>query len=336
MRNKKRRSDALVCSLSAMRAAFGFAALVLASGFIFAAGSSSPEWAYGVQNPPVQRPAEERDNTPRHIEGSDLTFTKSQINDPFGPADWFPGDHPKMPEIVSNGRKPAILACALCHLPNGKGRPENASVVGFTHEYFVNQMHEFRDGNRNSADSRKGNTKVMIRIAKAMTDEEIEASAKYFCAMKWTPWVKVQEATEIPKMYTAVGLFLPLPGNEKEPLGDRIIETPQNVPQAEGLRNPHSGFLAYVPRGSVAKGKQLVTNGEGKTACGVCHGVDLKGLGPVPGIAGRSPSYLVRQLYDIQQGTRKGDWNELMKPVVEKLSNEDMLNIAAYTASLEP
>ena len=77
--------------------------------------------------------------------------------------------------------------------------------------------------------------------------------------------------------------------------------------------------------------------GAGKTTeCGVCHGADLRGLGPVPGIAGRSPSYLVRQMYDMQQATRKGQWSELMKPVVSKLTHEDMIAIAAYAASRMP
>jgi cytochrome c553 len=56
----------------------------------------------------------------------------------------------------------------------------------------------------------------------------------------------------------------------------------------------------------------------------------------VPGIAGRSPSYVMRQLCDIQQGTRKGEWATLMKPVVANLNSEDMLAIAAYLASREP
>jgi cytochrome c553 len=81
----------------------------------------------------------------------------------------------------------------------------------------------------------------------------------------------------------------------------------------------------------------MATSGGGKTtACSVCHGADLKGMGPVPGIAGRSPSYLVRQLYDIQQGTRRGEWAALMKPVVSDLSEEDMLDIAAYVSSRKP
>jgi cytochrome c553 len=35
----------------------------------------------------------------------------------------------------------------------------------------------------------------------------------------------------------------------------------------------------------------------------------------------------------MQTDVRKGTWSELMKPVVAKLTAEDMLNIAAYTAS---
>jgi cytochrome c553 len=155
--------------------------------------------------------------------------------------------------------------------------------------------------------------------------------------MKWTPWIKVVEASSVPKTRIAGGMYLTLEGNEKEPLGQRIIETPVDAEGTEVLRNPRSGFIAYVPAGSVKKGEALVTKGAGKTTqCSLCHGADLKGLGPVPGIAGRSPSYLVRQLYDMQQGARKGVWTELMKPVVAGLTADDMLNIAAYTAGRTP
>ncbi len=196
-------------------------------------------------------------------------------------------------------------------------------------------MADFRTGARKSADTRKANTNVMIAIAKGMTDEELKASAEYFSAMKWTPWIKVVEAATVPKTRIAGGMFLRLEGNETEPIGDRIIETPENVEATEVLRDARSGFTAYVPPGSVKKGEALVnTGGGGKTTqCSVCHGPDLRGLGPVPGIAGRSPSYTARQLYDMQQDARKGEWSDLMKPVVAKLNNADILAIAAYTAS---
>ena len=69
--------------------------------------------------------------------------------------------------------------------------------------------------------------------------------------------------------------------------------------------------------------------------CSICHGQDLRGLGPVPGIAGRTASYLMRTLYDMQQGTRKGLWSDLMKAVVSDLSTEEMMNLVAYAASLD-
>jgi cytochrome c553 len=198
-------------------------------------------------------------------------------------------------------------------------------------------MYDFRDGKRKSAEPRKTNTNLMMVFAKGMTDEEIKAAAEYFGGMKWTPWIKVMETNTVPKTRLAGGMFLTLEGNEKEPLGKRIIETPVNGEATEVLRDDRSSFIAYVPVGSVKRGEALVTRGGGKTTqCGVCHGADLKGLGPVPGIAGRSPSYLVRQMYDMQQGARNGAWTQLMKPVVAKLSQEDLLDIAAYTASRMP
>jgi cytochrome c553 len=83
-----------------------------------------------------------------------------------------------------------------------------------------------------------------------------------------------------------------------EPIGQRIIEMPEDLERTE-LRDSASGFVAYVPVGSIAKGEALIAGGNGKTvACAICHGQDLRGLGPIPGLAGRSPSYIVRQLYD--------------------------------------
>jgi len=204
--------------------------------------------------------------------------------------------------------------------------------------YFIQQMNDFRNGLRKSAEPRKANTNAMITIAKALTPEEIRQSAEYFAAMPWTPWVRVVEASTVPKMESRGGIWVPLEGAAKEPLGNRIMETPENPERTEILRDPRSGFVAYVPSGSLKKGEALVkTGGNGRTeACGVCHGSDLMGLGPVPGIAGRSPSYLARQMFDMQAGARHGEWADLMKPVVAKLTEEDLVNISAYVASLMP
>jgi cytochrome c553 len=317
---------------------------LMALAFAFqtsAAAAEPPAWAYAIAPaPPAGTPAANpaaADTSQKQLPGSSLSFTRAQISNAFGPADWFPGDHPQMPDVVAHGRQPDVRACSLCHYPNGKGRPENAGVAGFPVAYFIQQMDDFRSGNRKSAEPRKANTNVMIAIAKGMTPDEIKAAAEYFGSMKWSPWIRVVETNMVPKTRIAGGMFLTVEGGEKEPLGQRIIETPENAEGTEVLRNPHSGFIAYVPPGSIKKGEELVTRGMGKTTqCGLCHGADLKGLGPVPGIAGRSPSYVVRQLYDMQQGARKGVWTELMKPVVAKLTDEDLLAIAAYTSSRMP
>jgi cytochrome c553 len=320
-----------------------------------ASAADPPAWAYGFATGATTAPAagaggrgfsgggrggsgrggrgpQAPDTTILHLDGSTGEFTRTQTNDGYGPADWFPGEHPQMPEIVAHGRRPDIRACALCHYPSGQGRAENAGVNGFPAEYFIQQLKDFAAGNRKSSDSRKQNTGAMASIAKAMTDDDMKASADYYAALPFKPWIKVQESTTAPKTRINGGLFLVLDGNETEPLGDRIIEVPVNAEMTETYRNPHSSFIAYAPVGSVRKGEALAKSGQ----CALCHGADLKGIGPVPTIAGRSPSYMVRQMYDMQQGTRKGLWTGLMKPVVAPLSQDDLLNLAAYVASRTP
>jgi cytochrome c553 len=312
-------------------------ALGAADVLVLRAAGEPPAWAYAIPAPApagAQAPSAP-DTSAKQVPGSALTFTRQQIADGFGPADWFPGDHPAMPDIVAHGKRPDARACGLCHYPNGKGRQENAGVAGLPVSYFVQQMNDFRNGVRKSADSRKANTNIMIAIAKALTADEIRASAEYFGAMKWTPWVKVVETADVPKMVSHGGIWVPADGSEKEPIGVRIVETPENPERTEVLRDPRSPFIAYAPVGSIRKGETLATTGgNGHTvACSFCHGADLAGMGPVPGIAGRSPSYLVRQMYDMQAGARHGEWADLMKPVVAKLTDEDFVNIAAYVSS---
>ena len=316
------------------------AAAALAVG-VRAAGDP-PDWAYNIPPAPppgtTPTPPAPDDGTQRRLPGSTGAFTLTQIRDAFGPADWYPGDHPAMPDVVAHGRRPDVRACGLCHMPNGKGRPENAGVAGLSVSYFTQAIADFKNGVRKSAEPRKANTNTMITIAKGMTDDEVKAAAEYFGSMKWTPWIKVIETNTVPKTRSAGGMFLKIEGGGTEPTGRRVIETPENTEHTEALRDPHSGFIAYAPVGSLKQGEALVkAGGNGKTtACAVCHGVDLKGLGPVPGLAGRSPSYAARQLYDMQQGARKGVWTELMMPVVSKLTTDDILAISAYLASLAP
>ena len=184
----------------------------------------------------------------------------------------------------------------------------------------------------------------MADLAKEMTDDELQTAAEYFGSMPFTPWVRVIETNFVPKTRISGNLFLVTAEARTEPIAGRIIEVPESEEQAEMYRNPRSGFVAYVPVGSINKGKDLVLTGgmrivgdtivSGKTtACGTCHGADLRGVADIPPIAGRSPSYLVRQIWDIQQGTRRGVSAQLMKAAVANLTEEDLVAIAAYVAS---
>lgn len=304
---------------------------------------AASSWAYGVApagataapgDPRGGGGAPADDGSPKHVAGSTQAFTSAQLRDGFNIADWFPEDHPKPPDIVMTGRRPDARACGLCHYPNGRGRPENAGIDGLPVAYFTQQIADFKNGLRKSVETRKTNTTLMSNVAKAMTDDEARAAAEYFASIPRAPWIRVVESPTVPKTRLSGGMFVPLAGSESEQLGDRIVEMPEQA-ELTDLRDPRSGFVAYVPAGSLKKGEALVTTGGGgrTIACGVCHGPDLGGLGPVPGLAGRSPSYQARQLFDMQAGTRKGLWTDLMKGVVAKLTPEDILDIVAYTAS---
>jgi len=317
--------------------AAGFALIGLTATAFAQATLDELAWAYAISPEFPQAPD---DGTVHLLPGAPRGFTLDQIRARFGPADWFPGDHPAMPPIVAVGREQAgIWACALCHYPNGQGKAENAGVAGLQSGYFIQQLHDMRDGLRRSANVEKANTNLMVAYAQNMTDAEMEAAAQYFGSMQWRPWIEVVETDTVPTTYLRGGLHLRFEGEQagEEPLGRRIVESPVDTQGTETLRNPRSGFIAYVPVGAVAAGEALATTGGDTTIqCAICHGEALDGLGLVPSLRGRSPSYVARQLFDFQAGTRRGTWAPLMQAVVARLSADDMLELAAYLASLPP
>jgi cytochrome c553 len=290
-----------------------------------------PPWAYTVNPPPTPgaKPGP-IDPNPKQVPGSTVTLTVAQTRDVYNPPDWHPDGHPPMPEVVAHGRPKELRACGFCHLVNGQGRPENSSLAGLPAAYIIQQMADFKNGDRKSAEPRMGPPNAMIQDAKAARDDEIKAAAAYFSSFSFKKWIRVVETRDVPRTRITGSMHVPLTEGT-EALGQRIIEVPENTERTE-LRDAKSGFVAYVPLGSIKKGEALVN----ARACGTCHGNDLKGLGPVPPLAGRSPSYTVRQLFDMQVGVRKGLWSPLMKEAVEKLTLDDMIAIAAYTSSREP
>jgi cytochrome c553 len=265
------------------------------------------------------------------VPGSTRQFTAAQTRNGFDIADWRPDLHPAMPEVVSKGRSPDVRACGFCHMATGYGRPENASLAGQPAAYIVQQMADFKNDLRVSSEPRMGPPRAMLTLAKAATEEEARIAAAYFEATKYPRWIRVVETNTVPRTTIVGGMFAATPDGATEPIGERVVEVPENLERTE-LRDPGSGFIAYVPTGSIARGRTLVSNGQ----CALCHGQDLKGMGPVPALAGRSPSYVARQLYDFKSGARKGAWSPLMKGVVANMTVADIVNIVAYTASLEP
>jgi cytochrome c553 len=296
--------------------------------------ASFPAWAYPWA--PDFKAAPD-DGVPRHVPDSTASFTITQERDLFFVPDWHPEDHPPMPDIVAHGRRPEVRACGSCHRAEGTGGPENASLAGLPAAYIVQQIQDYKSGARKFAGPQRSPSMLMTAIAKAVTDEEAQAAAAYFSSLKPKANIKVVETDTVPLTVIARVFYMVSNDAGSEPIGQRIVEVPVDVEQFEH-RDTRSQFVAYVPTGSIAKGEALAkTGGSGiTTPCATCHGPDLRGVDAVPGIAGRSPSYLVRQIYDFQQHARAGSAGELMAPVVEKLSHDDMISLAAYVSSLKP
>ena len=288
--------------------------------------ANRPAWAF--LNPDKQQPPSAEEAGPIRIPGSSKEYTAAQIDDLSNPPVWFPDEAASAPPVVLHG-KGAVLACGSCHLMSGHGHQESADLAGLNAEYLVRTMNDFKNGTR--VDPARMNA-----IAKPMSDEDIKQAADYFASLKPGGWIKVVETDTVPKTYVSVKgrQRLPLPGGGAEPLGNRIIELPQDVARGTS-RDPHSGFIAYVPQGSLFKGEALIKNGAGgKTIpCAICHGDKLEGLGDVPRIAGLHPAYVGRQLYAFQTGTNHSVSSALMKKVVANLTADDILAIAAYAAT---
>src|SRR6266850_186802 len=305
--------------------------VLLGFAFIFSAAARQQKtgkdmtWAFPVINGAL--PAEE--GGPKTLPGSTKTYAPQQIDDLSNPPDWFPDEHPPAPAIVQHGHG-AALACGACHLMSGEGHPESAGLTGFTAEYIIRQMADFKSGVRKDAARMNG-------IAKEQSDEEIRQASEWFAALKPGVWTKVMEAGTVPKTFVGQGrMRFALAAGGTEPIGNRIITLPQDQSRAT-KRDPHSGFIAYVPPGSIAKGAALIMGGSGKTiACTICHGDSLEGLGNVPRLAGLHPIYVARQLFLFKDGTRNGGDAQLMKKPVAQLSEEDIVAIAAYVGSLSP
>jgi cytochrome c553 len=296
-----------------------------------------PTWAYPINPPTLGTPTFD-DVKPLRLADSKLSFTRAQLNDLFAAPDWYPAAHGAVPAVVLRGNAPKVFACGYCHSPTGQGRPENASLAGLPADYIVQQLADFKSGARQSAwlgPYRPSD--LMIQVALNASPEEITAAAQYFASQTLAPRVRVVERAQVPVTRVEGWVYVADAGKRREPLAGRILELAPDAARHE-MRDDHLRYLAYVPPGSLARGKSLVTDGVrgARAGCVSCHGVELLGAGLAPPIAGRSPTYLLRQLLALQSGARSGAAAGLMQTVVANMLLDDMVAAAAYAASLPP
>ncbi len=305
-----------------------------------AARPEPPAWAMPLGTGSAATPFDSV--TPRRVPGSDVAYTDLRAHDRFNIPDWYPESHPAMPPVVARGRPPAVWACGYCHLPDGAGRPENASLAGLPATYITRQMTAFRSGARGSpwhAPNKPAD--IMRSIADSATPAEVKDAARYFARLKPRRRAQVVETERIPRVRPATGLYFLVAEGGDEPLGERLIEVATDAERHE-LHDARVEYVAYVPPGSIARGQTLAKRGVPdvpgvkSSACTSCHGSKLRGVGLVPPIAGRSPSYLLRQLLGFAAGVRSTPDAAPMRAVAAALTVNDMIAAAAYAGSLAP
>ncbi len=282
-----------------------------------------PAWAFNI--PDTIQPSAVKPQGTVRVKGSTKEYEAAKIAGNANPPDWFPEEHGPAPLPVKGGTG-ITMACGSCHLMSGQGHPESADLAGMPAEYLIRQMAYYKDGTRKD-DARMG------PIARSTSDRDVRQAAEYFAALKPRTLVKVIESANPPRTFIATaGRHRQLhPSGGTEPIGHRILEIPADALGTE-IRDPHAGYIAWVPPGSIAQGEALVKSAE----CGSCHGDKLKGSGEVPRLAGLQPLYLARQLFDLQYGSNASKAAGLMKRAVANLSEDDIIDISAYLGFLPP
>lgn len=316
------------------------ALLGFAASLLFAQTNTDPPpaWLFPI-DVPGQSAAVADQNQVMHLARSKITFTTAQLTDLFFAPDWYPQTHDVLPQIVAYGRAPDVYACGYCHSPSGQGRPENAALAGLPVAYIEQQVADFKSGARRrlwTGPYRPSD--LMTHLALFVTPDEVASAAQYFSKQRLLARVAVVERTHVPRARVAGLVYASIDGGGDEELGDRLLEFSPD-PERHEKRDEALRYIAYVPVGSLSRGR-AVAAGSGAatrnsgTRCATCHGDQLCGVGLVPGLAGHSPSYLLRQLIAFKTGARAGPSGVPMQSVVAGLQLRDMIAVAAYAASL--
>jgi cytochrome c553 len=295
-----------------------------------------PEWAYpscirAAPGTAVDKAA------PLSVPGSAVHFTAADIANTSLVSDWFPHEHSPLPQSLAAGHSDGF-ACAYCHLPDGSGRPENAKLAGLSSSYIFAQVRALHSGERQPGKPGWPPTVLMQAAIADMSDTQILEAAEYFSHQRNVSFVRVVEREFAPAHKPGCGVYVSAAARSV-PLKQTIVEMPTDASRFEA-RDPHTEYIAYVPKGSIERGRKLANSGDaGRTQpCTACHGPDLRS-GPDlegPPLAGRFATYLFRQLFGFQSGARAGDIAQPMVAVVRHLTQADMIDLAAYAASLKP
>ena len=302
--------------------------LALGAMAAFAAAPNALDWAFPGPGPSARtNPA-----TVKTLRGSPAHYTQAQIDSGFLAIDWWPKTHPPLPQVVRAGDPPHVLACGYCHLPDGHGRPENAALAGLPVAYITAQAKAMHDGTRKSIDQSWPPIAGMMEIAHNVSAADVANAAAYFSKRPYIERTRVVESRLIPRVAPVAFAYKRLPGNGREVLGARIVETPVDFTRFT-LRDSTVNYIAYVPPGALARGNAIAAGKRGAPECMDCHGTGLRGSEIAPPIAGRPATELFRQLVSFKRGTRQVS---VMQSEVSSLQTSDFIDVAAYVASLKP
>jgi cytochrome c553 len=269
-----------------------------------------------------------------HLPGSTRSYTWGELDSNFVAPDWFPQDHPPAPRVVLYGRKPA-WASGACHYANGAGDTSSAALAGLPKAYIVEQIKAFRDGQRRPPDP------SMTEEARHLDDTDLQRAAEYFSRLKLTPLRRVIETATVSSTHWEWFVLAPDKDGAREPIGERIIEVSNNQKLCD-WGDERTGFVAYVPPGSIVRGALIASKGKASiAACEACHGAKLEGqtmsgIGIAPPLAGRSPTYIVKELILFHEGKRTESTSAPMRAEASQLTVPEMIDVAAYAASRKP
>lgn len=283
------------------------------------------EWAFpvaGAANSASEPAAADEVRLP----GSPVIFHRSNFHGMKQAIDWFPDAHPPAPDVVLHGQGEGGYPCGYCHLPDGRGRPENARLQGLPVHYIVEQVEAFASGARRSALPDYVPTRYMTEVAHAIKPADLRAAATYFSQFEPQSHTQIIETATIPSA-AAWHFVYRFDQSTHEALGQRIVEGPVDGQPFE-LRDPETRYVAYVPEGAIARGRDIAEHGaSGGPACVSCHGEALVG------IAGASPTFLARQLMGFRSKARNDPGAAPMQAVAGSLSDTQIIDVAAFVGS---